>query len=342
LPHSSILDSPAAFHLLRPMFFARLCLTLAAAFLLSGCGYIHFGRLEKTPAGSDAALVTAYSNLSTEHKILKQELVLVRREGDALRKAIDGGATGTGAEATARLNEATRELATLRTAYAQLQAERTAAPAPAGSDPRLRDLEDKLATALRQTTQLQDENSRLRGELDRTRGENATLATQLKASAAKHDDARQALEMLNAELLAQKQARARAEQAHESARIQLKAVLDQATATAPPTLAAAREATAASTAALHLARSPTSGSAATAELRTDAERLRRAAEAGGASPAPPTPRPTVHVVQAGDTLEQLALKYYGSTERWRTIYEANLALVGGGQSLRVGTELRLP
>jgi nucleoid-associated protein YgaU len=47
-------------------------------------------------------------------------------------------------------------------------------------------------------------------------------------------------------------------------------------------------------------------------------------------------------VQAGDTLEKLALRYYGSGELWRPIYEANLALLGGGQPLRVGTEVRLP
>jgi nucleoid-associated protein YgaU len=320
----------------------RMCLALLTASLFSGCGYIHFGRLEKSPlGGGDAALVAAYSNLSTEHKILKQELVLVRREGDALRTALERGASGTGAEAAARLNEASRELATLRAAYAKLQGERISSPPTADPAP-LRALEDKLAASLRQVTQLQDENTRLRGEVERTRGENTTLASQLKAATSRHEESRQALEMLNSELLAQKQARAQAEQAAAAARTQLSAVLAQANRNPPGTLAAARESAAASSAALHLARSPTSDSVPTAELRTDTERLRRAAEPPGTSPAPATPRPATHLVQAGDTLEKLALRYYGSGELWRPIYEANLALLGGGQPLRVGTEVRLP
>jgi nucleoid-associated protein YgaU len=320
----------------------RMCLALLAAPLFSGCGYIHFGRLEKSPVGGgDAALVAAYSNLSTEHKILKQELVLVRREGDALRTALERGASATGAEAAARLNEASRELATLRAAYAKLQGERTSSLLTADPAP-LRALEDKLAASLRQVTQLQEENSRLRAEVERTRGENTALTSQLTAVTSRHEESRQALEMLNSELLAQKQARAQAEQAATAARTQLSAVLAQANRNPPGTLAAARESAAASSAALHLARSPTSDSVPTAELRTDTERLRRAAEPSTGHPAPATPRPATHLVQAGDTLEKLALRYYGSGELWRPIYEANLALLGGGQPLRVGTELRLP
>lgn len=330
-------------YLQRTMLPTRMCLALLAALLFSGCGYIHFGRLEKPPVGGgDAALVAAYSNLSTEHKILKQELVLVRREGDALRSALERGASGTGAEAAARLNDATRELATLRAAYARLQGERTAGASPAADPAPLRALEDKLAASLRQVTQLQDENSRLRGEVERTRGENTALASQLKATTTRHEESRQALEMLNSELLAQKQARAQADQAAAAARTQLSAVLAQANRSPPGPLTAAGESAAASSAALHLARSPTSDSVPTAELRTDTERLRRAAEAASGAPAPVAPRPATHLVQAGDTLEKLALRYYGSGELWRPIYEANLALLGGGQPLRVGTELRLP
>jgi nucleoid-associated protein YgaU len=317
----------------------RVLLALLVPTLFTGCGYIHFGRLEKTPVGGDAALAAAYSNLSTEHKILKQELVLAHKQGDALRAALDRGTAGAGAETLARLNETNRELASLRAAYAQLQAGQAAGATP---DARLRDLEDKLAASLRNYTQLQDENSRLRTELDRTRGENVALADQLKTSVAQNAQTRQALDMLNVEFLAEKQARARAEQAAEAARTQLGVVLAQAGSGAPGTLASARESASASTAALHLTRSPTSTAAPTAELRTDAERLRRAAEADGAGPAPATPRPGMHVVQSGDTLEKIATKYYGAAERWRAIYEANLALLGGGQPLQIGMELKLP
>jgi LysM repeat protein len=328
------------------MRFVRATLALLVPTFLCGCGYVHFGRLDKTPAaGGDAALATAYSNLSTEHKILKQELVLARKEGDALRIAMERGTSGTSADSVARLSEATRELAALRASYAKLQAERstTSAPAAATDAPRLRELEEKLATSLRNYTQLQEENSRLRGEIDRTRGENVALAEQLKTSNARNDQAQHALEMLNVELLAQKQARAKAEQVAESVRAQLNVVLAQGSGGgATGSLASARESSASSTAALQLSRPPTSETAATAELRTNAERLRRAGETPAPVANPTAPRPTVHLVVAGDTLEKIALKYYGTADQWRALYEANTTLLGGGQPLRIGMELQLP
>ena len=71
--------------------FFRALLALAPLLLLSGCGYVHFGRLPAAAAsGNGDAMGVAYSSLSTEHKILQQELVLARKEGDALRAALDG------------------------------------------------------------------------------------------------------------------------------------------------------------------------------------------------------------------------------------------------------------
>jgi hypothetical protein len=70
------------------MRFARAAFLLIVSIVLTGCGYVHFGRLPSAPQG-DAALATAYSDLTTEHKILKQELALARKEGDALRIALE-------------------------------------------------------------------------------------------------------------------------------------------------------------------------------------------------------------------------------------------------------------
>ena len=61
------------------MGFFRASLALAALPFLAGCGYVHFGRLPQTApmvGGGDTG--AAYSALATEHKILKQELVLAR------------------------------------------------------------------------------------------------------------------------------------------------------------------------------------------------------------------------------------------------------------------------
>src|SRR5688572_19028729 len=125
------------------MDFFRPAVACAALLLLPGCGYIHFGRL---PAGAtatgDATMAEAYSALSTEHKILKQELALARREGDALRATLDrAGSTTAAPGLVAQLNETTRELASLRASHAKLQAERTGTAGPATA------LEEQLAGA---------------------------------------------------------------------------------------------------------------------------------------------------------------------------------------------------
>jgi LysM repeat protein len=62
-----------------------------------------------------------------------------------------------------------------------------------------------------------------------------------------------------------------------------------------------------------------------------------AAETAPAKPA----APRTHTVVAGDTLPALAERYYGSTERWRLIYDANKDAIIRGQ-LIPGTVLKLP
>ena len=83
---------------------------------VAGCGLVHFGRqTSSVTGGGDAALTQAYTNLSTKHKILQRELALARKEGEALRVALERGDGQSGSSATSgRLEELTRELATLR------------------------------------------------------------------------------------------------------------------------------------------------------------------------------------------------------------------------------------
>jgi nucleoid-associated protein YgaU len=342
------------------MRFLRAFPALAPLLVLCGCGYIHFGRLPEAaaPTGGDR-LGVAYSNLSTEHKILQQELALARAEGDALRAVLDSRTDGASAELTARLNETSRELATLRASYAKLQAARASpatapdlsaaatAKADAAQDAGLSMLEEKLAASLRSYTELQGENARLRTQVDQTRAENTALASQVKTGTAQNAAAQSALAQLNTEFLAQKEARTRAEQQAESARAQLSAVMAARDNPAPPSLASARESSAASTATLRLAAAPPSDQPATAELRTSPERLRAADEPTKAAPnaassASSGPAPRIHVVQFGDTLEQIAKKYYGNPARWQRIYLANNALLSGGRPLKPGMELEIP
>lgn len=336
----------------------RPTLVFSLALALSGCGYIHFGKLPKeATALGDAALSQAYSNLSTEHKILKQELALARKEGDTLRAALERGSGGGSPEVVAQLNETARELATLRASYARLQAERAAAPNvtnQAGSA-RLAELEDQLATSLRNYTQLQEENTRLRTDLDRTRTENSTLATQLKSAVAQNDQAQAALSQLNAELLAEKEARSRAEQAGAATRTQLEAVMARREsasanpATSPAVSGGAKPGEPAS-APLQIAKAPPAESSAVAELRISPQKLaekvggpaaRPAAQPGGTG-ATPAPASRTHVVQAGDTLERIATKYYGDPKKWVRLYAANNDQLRDGRPLRPGMELEIP
>ncbi len=334
------------------MRFCRALFALLPLLALSGCGYVHFGRLPTAPAG-DGTLDVAYSDLSTKHKILQQELALARKEGDALRAALENRSDGAAAtELTARLNETTRELATLRASYAKLSAAKSSDPSAKGNDPELAATlaatEEKLAGTLRSFTQLQEENARLRTEVDQTRAENTTLTARVKTITAENQQAQSALAQLNSELLAQKEARARAEQQTAAARAQLSAVVasrDSATGERP-TLSSARESTAASTATLKIDAAPPTDKPSTAELRTSPERLRAAAEkkaadAKAASVAT-APGPKVHVVEVGDTLEKLAKKYYGDPGKWNLIYFANNAQLSGGRPLKPGMELEIP
>ncbi|MFW6038878.1 MAG: LysM peptidoglycan-binding domain-containing protein [bacterium] len=54
-------------------------------------------------------------------------------------------------------------------------------------------------------------------------------------------------------------------------------------------------------------------------------------------------RAVPYTVQAGDTLSEIASQYYGTSARWRTIYEANRNRIGANPNrLRAGTTLLIP
>ncbi len=57
---------------------------------------------------------------------------------------------------------------------------------------------------------------------------------------------------------------------------------------------------------------------------------------------PHEPRPEFYVVQEGDTLYRIALRFYGRRDAWRKILEANKATVSSDARIRTGQKLRLP
>jgi nucleoid-associated protein YgaU len=49
-----------------------------------------------------------------------------------------------------------------------------------------------------------------------------------------------------------------------------------------------------------------------------------------------------HTVVRGDTLSSISQQYYGSSSRWRFLYEANKATIPNPNQLAVGMELIIP
>lgn len=328
--------------------------------LLGGCNYVHFGRLPSEGAAATApALAQENSELRTEKKILQQELSLARKEGETLRAVVESGKSGaTDAVLTARLNETTRELATLRASYAKLDAERArlaAAPSssldPAARSPeltalsaRLADTQEKLAMSLHSYTSLKEETADLRAEIQQTKTVNAALSSQVQILTVQNSEARAALAQLNTELLAQKDARARASQEADAARSQLSNVLAASRTPAATSLGEARSTSATGAATLAPAtltapNLPDSERPSTARLSTSRERV---AAAASSDPSLAEPLPRTHIVAPGETLEKLAKKFYGNPDKWRVLYAANNAQLSLGRPLKVGMVLEVP
>lgn len=61
-------------------------------------------------------------------------------------------------------------------------------------------------------------------------------------------------------------------------------------------------------------------------------------------PAPPVSTTGMrrHIVQRGDTLQSISLRYYGTRSRFRDIYSANRDVMPNESTLRIGMELRIP
>ncbi len=319
----------------------RLFLAATALLLTSGCGYIHFGRIPEERRGGEA-LHNAFTDVVTRQKILMQELEIARKERDTLRDALERGAGPAATTDLARqLEKTAQELADLRVAHRTLQNERAGAAAPAPNT-------NALA--------LQDENRRLQEELDRARRQNADLAEKLTASVAAAEQAHATLSQLNTDLLAERQARERAEQASVALRAQLQAVMARAgrideVAAPSPTPATAPSAAAAPTlgGSFSSLRAGPSEAVPMVELRTSAARARvssppspsPATTAATAEPAPRAAEPRTYVVLAGDTLEKIAVKVYGSADAWGRIYDANAPALGQG-GLKAGMQLTIP
>lgn len=198
-----------------------------------------------------------------------------------------------------------------------------AVEAPAESA-RLADTEDKLSTALRSFSLMQKENDRLLADSRRLTDANTSLVAQLA-------EARVQITALQEELAAVSATAAQV----EILRTQLRQTQDQINAlTAENTELRTRLAITSAPPGSILGVPTRPGSAAAA--------------ASPAEPAAPamvdlkTPEARFHTVVEGDTLSQIARRYYGDSKRWAEILEANRDQLADERSMRFGIKLRIP
>lgn len=52
--------------------------------------------------------------------------------------------------------------------------------------------------------------------------------------------------------------------------------------------------------------------------------------------------PRTYVVRKGDTLQRISNQHYGTTKKWRAIYEANRKTLSNPDHLQIGMKLQIP
>jgi nucleoid-associated protein YgaU len=219
---------------------------------------------------------------------------------------------------TDELASAWKESADLKAALAQAQSQAPAAasaPASADSASQLADVQDKLATALRSFTVVQDQNAQLSASLDKANADNLSLSQQLEAAKSSiaslqvQAAATSQIEPLQTEVRqAQDEAsQLAAENAHLRTRLELQA--------------------------------PAPGSSKPVPTRPGSAAATTAVPAPVVAAPPP---PKTYVVAEGDTLTRISKKFYGTSNRWQDILNANHSVLKDEKSLVVGSTLTIP
>jgi nucleoid-associated protein YgaU len=68
----------------------------------------------------------------------------------------------------------------------------------------------------------------------------------------------------------------------------------------------------------------------------------RGGNARGLPASRPASSPREHIVVQGDSLSRISLRYYGTSNCWQEIYEANRDVLSRENVLRPGQRLKLP
>jgi LysM repeat protein len=250
------------------------------------------------------------ASLRADNKQLSDELAAAWKESEKLKADL--------AAAQAASSKSADQASDLQRQLDAAKAARPEAPAPAAPDgSQLSDAQDKLATALRSFTVVQDENTDLKASVDKLTGENAELRQQL-------DIARSSVASLQVQAAATSQIDPlRSEVRHSQDEISRLATENAELRTR-----------------LSL-QSPAPGGGKPAPTRPEQAPALAAPAPAQAAPAP-APEPKTYVVAEGDTLTRISRKFYGTSSRWEDILNANRDTLKDEKSLVVGSTLKIP
>jgi chromosome segregation ATPase len=281
-------------------------------------------RAQETQQRQQAALQEANARLEAEGARLTRELAAAQAPSTEANRstavADDLQTKLNAAEAAAAAASAERETLAQRVAVLEQQVSAPAAPA-SGEDPaelrkQLDEASSKLAATLRSFQLKQEEIDLLQKSLVSTDGERAALAERIYAVE------KQATEVRAASVAGQE---ASAQLA--AMREQLRHAQNQLGQLAAENVHLKNRTTpVAYTPVLSAPRRP----ADTTSPTTTAVRAPQVAEA------------RVHTVVEGETLTRIARRYYGNSERWADIYDANRASLPNPAALKIGMKLRIP
>jgi len=268
-----------------------------------------------TPTPAAAAAPEDAAALRTDNKQLTDELAAAWKESDQLKADL--------AAAQAAAAKSAAEAADLKTQLdaqkAQATAGATAAAASTDANPQLAEVQDKLATALRSFSVIQNENSDLKAAVEKLTGENAALSQQVDAAKAQ---------------IATLQTQANATLQIVPLRNQLRQAQDEVNQ-----LARDNEVLRNRIASLE----PEPGSAPADRQPTRPGTAQALAPEAVPSPTPtPTPAARTYVIAEGDTLSRIARRFYGSAGQWNKILSANRDVIKNENKLPVGETIKIP
>lgn len=244
------------------------------------------------------------ATLKADNKQLSTELAEAWKEADHLKAELSA-AQAAAAKSDGQAADLQKQLDAIKPA-----------PATSGdSASQLADVQDKLATALRSFTVVQDENTDLKATVDKLTAENAALNQQLESSRAS---------------IASLQVQAAATSQIEPLRSEARHAEDEASRLAAENSELRTR--------LSL-QAPSPGSRNPVPTRPG---LAAASSAPVAQAAPaPAPEKT-YTVAEGDTLTRISKKFYGTPNRWEDILKANRDTLKDEKSLVVGSSLKIP